>query len=319
MGCGAACVANVAVCFNLRARVRPRDSGRKRTSHGMGNKMIREITIGLLALAASAACANAQSGAAMARGKYLVDTVMTCHNCHTPRGPNGLIMDKALSGGLRFNEPPFDVTASNITGDRETGIGAWSVEDIKKLLSTGVRPNGIPVADIMPTAFYKVLTADDLTAIATYVHSLPPVKNAVPAPVYKIKLPPTMVPNADKPMTKADLSDKLKMGFYLVTIAHCMECHSPMGPKGRDFSRTGAGGFELPGPWGVSVSRNITSSKSKGLGNWTDDEIKRAITQGISRDGSKLKPPMGYPFYAKMTPADLDAIVAYLRTVPAID
>ena len=64
------------------------------------------------------------------------------------------------------------------------------------------------------------------------------------------------------------------------------------------------------------MSRNITSSKTKGLGDWTDAEIKRAITQGI-KDGSQLKPPMGYQYYAKMTDADLDAIVACLRTVPA--
>jgi hypothetical protein len=65
------------------------------------------------------------------------------------------------------------------------------------------------------------------------------------------------------------------------------------------------------------MSRNITSSKDKGIGAWTDDEIKRAITQGVSRDGSKLKPPMGYHYYAKVDVGDLDAIVAYLRTVPA--
>ncbi|MBV9955519.1 MAG: c-type cytochrome, partial [Pseudolabrys sp.] len=81
----------------------------------------------------------------------------------------------------------------------------------------------------------------------------------------------------------------------------------------------GAGGFDFPGPWGVSTSRNITSSKTKGIGEWTDAEIKRAITQGVSRDGGKLKPPMGYEYYAKMTDADLDAIVAYLRTVPAVE
>ena len=281
--------------------------------------LIRHIAIGVLALGAGITSADAQSGALMARGKYLVDTVMTCHNCHTPRGPNGLIMDKALSGGLRFNEPPFDVTASNITSDHETGIGAWSVADIKKLLTTGLRPNGVPVANVMPTGFYKILTAGDLDAIATYVHSLPPVKNKVPSPVYKIALPPTVVPNAQSPANEADLKDKVKRGFYLATIAHCMECHSPLGPKGRDFTRMGAGGFELKGPWGVSVSRNITSSKTKGLGAWTDAEIKRAITDGISRDGSKLKPPMGFGFYAKMTSDDLDAIVAYLRTVPAIE
>ena len=52
--------------------------------------MIRHFAIGLLALASSVAAAQAQNGAAVARGKYLVDTVMTCHNCHTPRGPNGV-------------------------------------------------------------------------------------------------------------------------------------------------------------------------------------------------------------------------------------
>ena len=62
-----------------------------------------------------------------------------------------------------------------------------------------------------------------------------------------------------------------------------------MGQRGRDFeSRLGAGGFEFPGPWGVSISRNITSSKDKGIGAWSDDEIKRAIINGVSRDGSKL-------------------------------
>ena len=82
-------------------------------------------------------------------------------------------------------------------------------------------------------------------------------------------------------------------------------------------TRLGAGGFDFPGPWGVSTSRNITSSKTKGIGAWTDAEVKTAITQGISKDGSKLKPPMGFPLYAKMTDADLSAVVTYLRTVPA--
>ena len=281
--------------------------------------MIRQVVIGAVALLCGVAAAQAQSGAGMARGRYLVDTLMTCHNCHTPRGPNGPMFDKALSGGMRFNEPPFDVTASNLTSDKETGLGSWSVDDIKKLLTTGVRPNGIPVANVMPTGFYRILTPRDLDAIATYIHSLPPVTNQVPPPVYKIPLPQTVVPNATSPANEADLKDPVKKGFYLATISHCMECHSPLGPKGRDFTRMGAGGFEFKGPWGVTTSRNITSSKTKGLGNWTDDEIKRAITTGTSRDGSKLKPPMGFGFYAKMDPADLDAIVAYLRTVPPLE
>ena len=111
------------------------------------------------------------------------------------------------------------------------------------------------------------------------------------------------------------LSDKVKNGFYLATIAHCMECHTPMEKGVHAVGHAlGAGGFEFPGPWGVSVSRNITSSKTKGIGAWTDAEIKRAITTGVAKDGNHLKPPMGFHYYATLTADDLDAVVAYLRT-----
>jgi hypothetical protein len=69
----------------------------------------------------------------------------------------------------------------------------------------------------------------------------------------------------------------------------------------------------------VSKSRNITSSKTAGLGSWTDAEIKTAITHGKDKDGTPLKGPMGYQYYAKMTDADLDAVIAFVRTLPAID
>jgi Cytochrome c len=98
-----------------------------------------------------------------------------------------------------------------------------------------------------------------------------------------------------------------------------MECHTPFRSSGGglDFEKSlGKGGREFRGPWGVSTSRNITSSKASGVGDWSDAEITRAITQGVRKDGTKLKPPMGYPFYAKMTDGDVDAMVAYLRTVP---
>jgi len=254
------------------------------------------------------------------RGRYLVDTVMTCHNCHTPRGPNGFQFDKALSGGLHFDEPPFDVWATNITPDRDSGIGNWSDAEIKTALQEARRPAGHQLAEVMPSGFYKILTPRDLDGIVAYLRSLPPVDNKVPGPVYKMQIPLQVFPGAEKPMSESDLDDKVKRGFYLVTIAHCMACHTPFGPPatGVDFKNSlGKGGREFPGPWGVSTSRNITSSKSAGIGDWSDAEVKRAITQGVRKDGTKLKPPMGYPFYAKMTDGDLDAMVAYLRTVPA--
>ena len=273
----------------------------------------------IFAAALFAAAGTAFAQAPVERGKYLVNTIMTCQNCHTPKGERGApIFERDLSSGLSWDEPPFKVTAANITQDKDTGIGAWSDVDIKKALQKGERPNGVRLAAIMPSDSYEILTPGDLNAIVAYLKTVKPVKQETPAPIYRIALPRNIPPGAEKPFTDADMSDKVKKGFYLATIGHCFECHTPMGPRGRDLeSSYGKGGFEFPGPWGKSVSRNITSHKEKGIGAWSDEEIKRAITKGVSKDGSPLKPPMGYAFYANMTEADLDAIVAYLRTVPA--
>ena len=277
--------------------------------------MLRHIVIGLAVLAATPAMAQTPAE----RGGYLVNTLMTCNNCHTPIGPQGPDFSKALSGGLTFDEPPFKVTAANITPDPETGIGKWTDAQIKTLMRKGVRPDGTNVAPIMPTGFYEVLTEKDLDAIVAYLRTVKPVKNETPAPVSKMAFQRDIMPGGEKPMNESDLADPVKRGFYLATAAHCMECHTPMERGKHDFTKLGAGGMEFPGPWGKSVSRNITSSKEKGLGAWTDAEIKAAITQGVHRDGSKLKPPMGYPFYARMTPQDLDAVIAWLRTVPPVE
>jgi mono/diheme cytochrome c family protein len=281
--------------------------------------MLRLITASLIAFAATLGAANAQSNADLIkRGDYLVNGVLTCGNCHTPKGPTGDIAEKAFSGFLKFDEPPFNVTASNITQDKETGIGGWTDAQIKTALRKGVRPNGVQLAMIMPSDFYEIMIERDMNAVVAYLRTLKPIKNKVPDPVYKMPQIHHAFPGGEKPYTEAMMSDKVKKGFYLATIAHCMECHTPMGPKGREFAtKLGTGGFDFPGPWGVSTSRNITQHKEKGIGSWTDDEIKRAITQGLRKDGSKLKPPMGFPYYATMTADDLDAIVAYLRTVPA--
>jgi len=277
--------------------------------------VVRKLAIAF-ALAATATTVQAQTP--VERGKYLVNTIMTCQNCHTPKGERGApIYERDLSSGLSWDEPPFKVTASNITQDKETGIGNWSDADIKKALRKGERPNGVHLAAIMPADFYEILTENDLSAIVAYLRTVKPVKQTYPDPIYKIALPRHIPPGAEKPFTETDMTDKVKKGFYLATIGHCFECHTPMGPKGREFeTRYGAGGFDFPGPWGKSTSRNITSSREKGIGAWSDAEIKRAITDGVSRDGSRLKPPMGFEFYKNMTNDDLDALVAYLRTVP---
>lgn len=272
-------------------------------------------------LAALVILGVATAGAAAAetpveRGSYLVSTIMTCANCHSPKGPPNLVAGKDFSGGLRFDTPAYDVTAPNITPDKATGIGSWSGADIRRLLLEGVRPNGVPIADAMPTGFYGILLPSDLDAIVAYLQTVKPVSNKVPDPIYKKPFKRRIFPGAEKPIDPADLGDRIKRGRYLATIGHCMECHTPLVNGTQDFANSlGKGGRPFPGPWGVSVSRNITSSRKSGIGGWTDAEIKRAITQGIDKDGNRLSPPMGFSYYAHMTDGDLDAVIAWLRTV----
>jgi hypothetical protein len=72
-------------------------------------------------------CVNARADARTDRGAYLINTIMACGNCHTPRDADGKpIADKAFSGGLTITSPAFTATAPNITPDRDTGIGSWT-------------------------------------------------------------------------------------------------------------------------------------------------------------------------------------------------
>jgi len=124
----------------------------------------------------------AMAESAAERGDYLVNTIMACGNCHSPRDANGqLIKEKAFSGGLTFNTPGFVATAPNITPDRETGIGSWSDAEIKRALVEGVRPDhgrlaGVALAAIMPANFYKALLPADLADIIAYLHTVPPLQ-----------------------------------------------------------------------------------------------------------------------------------------------
>lgn len=105
--------------------------------------MIRRVIAGVAALAATAGGAHAQTP--LERGSYLVNAVMACDGCHTPRTPAGFVMEKRFSGGSQtWDEAAYTVKGSNITPDRETGIGNWSEADLKRLLRDGIRPSGCP-------------------------------------------------------------------------------------------------------------------------------------------------------------------------------
>ncbi len=205
---------------------------------------------------------------------------------------------------------------------RETGIGSWSEADLKRALTEGVRPSGVPLAPQMPFAFYKILTAGDLDAVG----GLSEIggAGAPPGPAAGLQGGNARVPysrSAEKPIAEDALRDPVKRGFYLATIAHCMECHSRRPDGTQDYvSWYGKGGAKFKGPFGTVLARNISSHPTAGIGAWTDAEIRHALAQGIGRDGRAFKMPMArHIYYSKMTADDLNALVAWVRTIPPIE
>ncbi|MBL8701678.1 MAG: c-type cytochrome [Alphaproteobacteria bacterium] len=273
----------------------------------------------LASVAALLIATQAAAETPLERGRYLMNSVVACGNCHTPRGPGGMpIAGRELAGGTEIVEDGlFVARASNLTPDPETGIGRWTDAEIARAIREGVRPDGRVLGPPMPFPFYRDIADEDVAAIIAYLRQLPPVRNAVARSEYKFPLPPAWGPPLAVPVRAPARSDTLRHGAYLAgPLGHCLECHTPMNKDGsRDMSAAGAGGQPFAGPWGVSVARNLTPHES-GLGRWTDAEIVRAIRTGTSRDGSALKPPMAFDYYARIDEADMSAIVAFLRTLP---
>jgi mono/diheme cytochrome c family protein len=145
-----------------------------------------------------------------------------------------------------------------------------------------------------------------------YLRAQPAVKSTVPRSTYRIPLPPSYGPPVRKVKAPA-ARDRLKYGKYLAEIGHCMECHTPRNEKGELVrTRLGAGGQVIEGPWGKTVSRNLTPT---GLKDWTDAQIAKAIREGVDRNGQRYRPPMAFEFYKNINDADIAAIIKYLRSL----
>lgn len=270
----------------------------------------------LAAALVTVAAATARAETLLERGTYLMQGIVACGNCHTPQGPDGPLPGMELAGGLEMKLDGIHAYSSNLTPDVETGLGGWSDDEIVTAIREGRRPDGTMIGPIMPIALYRNMSDRDVRAIVAYLRALQPVKNAVPESTYAFPLPQSYGPPVTT-VAEVPRDDTLAYGAYLAgPLGHCIECHSPMGPTGPDWhGQLGAGGLEFPGPWGVSVSANITPTN---LADWSDAEIKRAIADGLRPDGAKLMPPMPFGYYRNVSPQDLDAIVAYLRTLPAM-
>jgi mono/diheme cytochrome c family protein len=282
--------------------------------------MPRLTTIFVLSCVFMTCSIAADQEAQVARGDYLVNTIVACGNCHTPRAADtNLIPDMHLAGAFQVNRAEFTAYSPNITPDHETGIGAWSDEEIMRAIREGVRRDGTIIGPPMPIRAYREMSDTDILAIVAYLRTVNPVRNSVPRSVYNIPLPESYGPPV---VSVPDVSrdDSVAYGSYLGNaLGHCMECHTPLVKGAPDFSRTGAGGNVFVKPHGLqlaAMAANITPHPEQGIGAWTDDEIKMALTQATSRNGRQLQPVMPFYLYEKISDEDLDALIAYLRSIP---
>lgn len=270
---------------------------------------------GFAAFLLGATPSAAQDAKLLQRGTYLMDSIVACGNCHVQRDKGKPLPDLGLSGGMVFDEEPFKAYASNITPDRETGIGSWTDAQLVKAIREGIRPDGSVIGPPMPILFYRGMSDDDAKAIIAYLRAQPPVKNAVPKSEYRMKLPPNYGPALTQKVTAPSPKDTLKYGAYLAgPLGHCLDCHTPWVQGIPDLKRAGAGGNPFKGPWGVAIARNLTPHAT-GLKGWSDGEIARAIREGVRRDGTPLNPPMAYDWYRNINEGDMRALIAYLRSL----
>lgn len=255
----------------------------------------------------------------VARGQYLINGIMACGNCHSPRGADGsLLPGQELSGGTVFDEAGFKAVASNITPDRETGIGNWTDLQLATAIREGKRPDGSLIGPPMPFEFYRNISDADLHAIVAALRAVKPVAHAVGKSQYSFPLPPAYGPPimhvADVPRGATPA-----YGKYLADIGHCLECHTPRVKGQLDLARLGGGGRELPDfRGGVVVSANLTPGNPDGIAHWTNAQIKTAITTGVRPDGRRLVPLMAFYAYKTMNNTDMDALIAYLRTLRSV-
>ena len=258
----------------------------------------------------------ARADAQLERGEYLVRGIMSCGNCHTPMGPDGPVMEMELGGRLVEKNDAFTAIAPNIPP--ASRIADWSDAELARAIREGIRPDGSLIGPPMPYAMYRGLSDTDLAAVVAFLRTVPAVENDPGVSEYNIPLPPAYGPPVES-VPEIVPAVSVEYGEYLAgPVAHCMECHTPMGPQGPMLeSDLGRGGFEFHGPWGVSVASNLTAHED-GLAEYSDAELAAMITQGVRPDGSPMHPPMPYGFLAQMSEDDLAAIILYLRELPPL-
>ena len=280
---------------------------------------MRTTAVAAILLASTPAVAANGVADAMARGEYLFHAG-ACDSCHTDH-PN----DGAFLAGGRVLETQFGTFyAPNITPAPETGLGGWTFEDFERAMVEGVSPEGKNYYPVFPYRWYTGMTPRDLADLWAYLQSVPPVENAVPAhdlpfPFnYSVLIWGWKLLNFDERETVFDPErpEAWNRGAYLVNhLGHCGACHTTKVVGNFLEWKFLAGSAAIPGPY---PAPNITQAVPAGIGDWSEEDVVRALRRSMRPDGIPIRGPMA-EYVASgsshLTDEDLRAIAAYLQTV----
>jgi mono/diheme cytochrome c family protein len=260
-----------------------------------------------------------QSADLVTRGKYLTKAA-DCEVCHTVEG------GQPFAGGLAFQTPAGVLYSPNITADRETGIGSWSDDDFIRAVHKGIAKDGQRLYPAFPYESYTLLSDDDVRAIKAYLFSLPTAHSTPPPNQLRFPFDHrglmgfwSAFYNPDERFRpRDDRSPEWNRGAYLAeALAHCGDCHTPRNlAQALDNRRKFAGA--LTAGW---RAYNITPDQASGVGGWSDAELAEYIRAGHTAGRGSAAGPMAEAVdvsLSTLTPGDIHALVAYLRSVPSV-
>jgi mono/diheme cytochrome c family protein len=275
------------------------------------------VFLAIWLLAALPVCVRAEDQTEVAKGEYLA-RAGDCIACHTM--PEGAL----FAGGRPMPTPFGTLYSSNITPDRETGIGGWSADQFYGTMHTGRFPDGGLLYPAMPFGSYTKVTREDSDAIFAYLRSVPPV-HQLDRP-HDLRFPfnnrqlilgwRTLFFQEGEYKPDPNKSAEWNRGAYLVEgLGHCSMCHTPINALGGNSeSQAFEGGLIPMQNW---YAPSLTSNKEAGLGDWNVDEIVSLLRSGISHRGAVYGPMAEVTFDSLqyLNDADVRAMAIYLKSL----
>jgi len=281
------------------------------------SRILLRSTACVILAAGSISLASAQGDEK--RGAYLAKAG-GCVACHTEEKKGAV----PFAGGRPLATPFGNFYGPNITPDDQAGIGRWTEADFVRAMRMGVRPDGAHYYPAFPYPSFTKITNRDLADLWAYLRTV--AASNRPSKAHELRFPYNLrfligfwkwlffEPGVFKPMPGNTAA--VNRGAYLVrALGHCGECHTPRNFMGGPIGDRYLGGGT--GPDGKDVP-NLTPARLK---KWDDAELKDFLTTGLTPDGDVASETMGEVVRnttSQLTPEDLAAMVAYLRSIPPV-